>query len=463
MPQVDFPQTRAALPRTVSEGVPAAPEGFALFNRQALAQLWYPTDTGDRLIYEEARVSGDNEGQLYASALTAMLQSGGARFPAGARLLDVVCEGHKLAMVEWETPGDTQERDLYTLLSASVNTLASLGAQAVAFRVNGRAAGLQGWPVGALLPSDGDLTGMWARLQLESGLDKCTRYAFIYRAALDAGSVVAELAELTLTRGEEAAAALTALRRPSNLPGTYSAFPADDGADRGAPQWESDALRLNMDANLLAMLESETIRPWQMYAATACTLLALLPEAEGVEIHVGNARVGRMETGRYQVSFDDGTMRWEDFAPVRACQFTVYEPTPDGRLEAVPRYILAREGDNALSLLNQVFSGPQSWEEGLSPIAPDDLKAESDILGLAMDGTEARVNLAPSFRRKCAELDEAQERCLVYAMVNTLCGLRNVRRVRFYVDGEPSDAFVSEISFLSPLMYNEGLARSAEE
>ena len=185
-----------------------------------------------------------------------------------------------------------------------------------------------------------------------------------------------------------------------------------------------------------------------MYAAAACTLLAFLPEAETVEIYVGNARVGRMDTGSGQIHFEGGLMRWDSFAPVRACAATVYLPGEDG-LTPSPRFLPAAECSRPLALLEQVFSGEAT--------VPRNLRAEEDILGLSVEEGEVRVNLAPSFRQKCSALSPSQERALVYAMVNTLCGLRDVRQARFYLDGQAAEVFVSEISFLSPLMYNEGL------
>ena len=93
-------------------------------------------------------------------------------------------------------------------------------------------------------------------------------------------------------------------------------------------------------------------------------------------------------------------------------------------------------------------------------MAPDTVSAEDDILGVSLSGREARVNLSSDFITKCAGLSAQSERNLIYAMVDTLCGIRDVSRVRFYVDGRVKETFLSEISLLSPLYYNEGMAQS---
>ncbi len=460
LPKVDLSQDTAALPTADLTQVSEAPLGYTPGVRSAEATIWYPGETGDRLVRQTFRVEGSNESQIYAAALQRMLVLGRGRFAEGAELLSAESTGDRLAVVEWRVTEDTGDRALFALLMSTVNTLGELGVEAVSFRVNGRAARVLGWPLGAVSPSGGDLTGLWARYMLENDEDECVRQALVYRAALDGGSIAPELVEVRLTREGEIRALLTALRETSGLSGAFAAFPSEESAVKGDPTWLGDgALRLTMDANLLAMLETETIRPWQMYACAACTLLAFLPEAETVEIFVGNARVGRIESPNEPLTFEDGAMRWEHFARIRSRAVTVYLAAGD-RLAPVTRFMTGGAESNPLTRLSQVLSGPQLWETGAFRVVPDTVSAEDDILGVALEGQEARVNLSREFIEKCSGLTPQGERNLIYAMVDTLCGIRGVTRVRFYIDGETSETFLSQISLLSPLYYNEGMARS---
>ncbi len=460
LPRVDLSRDVAALPTADLSQVPEAPVGYTPVSRSADAVIWYPGETGDRLSQQTYKVEGASESELYRAALERMLALGGARFPEGAALLGAESTGDSLAVVDWQVADGAGERAVFALLMASANTLGGLGAEAVSFRVNGRAARVLGWPLGAVTPPGGDLTGLWARYMLESDEDECVRQALVYRAAMDGGSVAPELMEVRLAREGEIRALLSALREDSGLSGTFSAFPSDEGAVREDPAWLGDGvLRLTMDANLLAMLETETIRPWQMYACAACTLLSFLPEAETVQIYVGNARVGRIESPNEPLTFEDGAMRWEHFARIRSRAVTVYLAAGD-RLAPVTRLMTGGAESNPLTRLSQVLSGPQVWETGAFRVAPDTVSAEDDILGVSLSGREARVNLSSDFITKCAGLSAQSERNLIYAMVDTLCGIRDVSRVRFYVDGRVKETFLSEISLLSPLYYNEGMAQS---
>ena len=69
----------------------------------------------------------------------------------------------------------------------------------------------------------------------------------------------------------------------------------------------------------------------------------------------------------------------------------------------------------------------------------------------------ALVNLSGNFYRSCQRLSEKAERNLVYALVNTLCALPPVDKVRFFIDGQTVDALVTSICLRSALLPNPGI------
>jgi spore germination protein GerM len=69
----------------------------------------------------------------------------------------------------------------------------------------------------------------------------------------------------------------------------------------------------------------------------------------------------------------------------------------------------------------------------------------------------ALVNLSGNFYRSCQQMNEQAERNLVYALVNTLCGLDPVRKVRFFIDGQSVDALVTAVSLRGALLPNPGI------
>ena len=67
------------------------------------------------------------------------------------------------------------------------------------------------------------------------------------------------------------------------------------------------------------------------------------------------------------------------------------------------------------------------------------------------------AHVSANFYRACQSLSAQDERCVVYAMVNTLCTLRDVRAVRFYVEGVAAETLAGNIYLRSPLRPNPGL------
>lgn len=452
VPQANQPQIQATLPPVDLKNIPEAPENCEAVSREAQARIWYPNEAGSQLIYEEHAVSGESQLQLCRLAIDAMLEKGKDRFPGQTKLIQVEYLGDDLAIVDWTLDKRAAEQSIYSLLVCCANTLGSLDVQAVAFRINGAAAQLQGWPVGALTPADSDIHSLWGRLTLESTQTECDRYALIFRAAADGEHIVPELVKVHLKRDQELQALLQAMRSKSGQPGLSKAFPSSTRALSNASLWKGEKIvSLHFDANVLAILQTENIRSSQMYAAAACTCLAFFGQAEGVEMYVSNAQVVRMDK---DLSFEDGIMHWQDLASLRAQTASVYLSNGLGSLTAQPRFFTDDNASDPSVLLEMVLSGPASWEKDIYGVSPDSMPSNW-LLGVSLVGREARVNLSRRFQTACAKMTAAQERDLIYSMVNTLCQLRDVEMVRFYVEGRALEVFVNEISFLSPLRENQ--------
>ena len=76
---------------------------------------------------------------------------------------------------------------------------------------------------------------------------------------------------------------------------------------------------------------------------------------------------------------------------------------------------------------------PDSRDQGVPWHYGDPLREQRHLIA----GT-ALVDLSETFRAACQGMGQAEERNMVYAMVNTLTEMDGVTRVRFYVNGEPS-------------------------
>jgi spore germination protein GerM len=96
------------------------------------------------------------------------------------------------------------------------------------------------------------------------------------------------------------------------------------------------------------------------------------------------------------------------------------------------------------------------YESGVEAVAPQGT-GKADIEGVRIEEGVALVNLSGNFYRSCQQMGEQAERNLVYALVNTLCGLDPVHKVRFFIDGQSVDALVTAISLRGSLLPNPGI------
>lgn len=170
--------------------------------------------------------------------------------------------------------------------------------------------------------------------------------------------------------------------------------------------------------------------------ATLCyTLTSFIPGLDGVIVNIGGEAVTEMELPDGSAwSSPTGRMTREDFTVFAADLCTLYYPLADGSgLRAVPRAIAQRLRTQPRALLRALMETPE--EAGLAAALPAGV-TDADILGIQLRDDAALVNLSSAFAAACAGMDEAAERDMIYAMVNTLTELEGVRRVYFYVGGE---------------------------
>ena len=120
---------------------------------------------------------------------------------------------------------------------------------------------------------------------------------------------------------------------------------------------------------------------------------------------------------------------------------------------AVPWY----EAPNAHYLLCQLMKGPDFYDagaNGLKAVMPPSC-GEGDILGTSYaENGVAAVNFTARFQTLCKDMTAAEERLMVYAMVNTLTELENIHEVCFFVDSKQPDHFASVISLPGTFLRN---------
>ena len=157
--------------------------------------------------------------------------------------------------------------------------------------------------------------------------------------------------------------------------------------------------------------------------------------------------------------FSDGLMKRGDFSFFLLDYATLYFADGDGKLQRVSRPVPYYAAANVRALVDQWMAGPQSYDSpaGLSPVAPQGLR-DADLLGAAYKRGVLLLNFSAQLQALSQGMDAAQERLMIYSLVNTLCALRGVTRVALFVMGEQPDSLAGAVYLPGEFLPNLDLA-----
>lgn len=202
-----------------------------------------------------------------------------------------------------------------------------------------------------------------------------------------------------------------------------------------------------------------------MMAALTYTLTGFVPGISGLTVYIGEELVtaivpnGVYEGAGEAINFANGVMRRSDFSRFLLANCTLYLGDGAGHLRAVQRPIPYYETRSARYLLNCLMQGPQSVDSvDAQAVIPGDL-GDADLLGVGLKDGVMLLNFAQRFASAAVDLDETAERLLVYAVVNTLCGLPAVRSVCFFINGAQPETLSGKIYLPGQFLKNGSLVR----
>lgn len=201
-----------------------------------------------------------------------------------------------------------------------------------------------------------------------------------------------------------------------------------------------------------------------MMASVALTMTTFLPNVEGVTITIGSetirslAPTGLAEGGAQQIVFENGLMRREQFSRFLLGLVSLYFSGPDGRLMRVERSLPYYQTQNIRALFQQLLSGPDAAEtmRQLRPTLPANVR-NADLIGFTAEKDTVLLNFSQDFIAACAGLTREEEQRMVYSLVNTLCSLRGIRRVRFFIMGEQPDTFAGSLYLPGEFLFNPSI------
>lgn len=360
------------------------------------------------------------------------------------------------------------EQELTWMRAAIANTLVGNdGIEYANVLIGGKEESALGLPSGALVGTDGNLTALWAQQQadqerfLQAG-GHLARNVTLYFASADGKFLLPEVRAVKFTDENYARELVGQLASG----GAHGAVLPDVQVLAGEPTIDTleDGRRvvtLSLSGEFEALLKEKGIAPAAAYGSLTLTLCRFVPEIDGLRILIGGAPLRSVDLAERQILTEGGVVSPDDFDGQIGAVAQIYlTDHTTGKLRAVER---AMERDAVLSpriLIEQVLNGPSAYDSGALAVAPEGV-GKADIEGVRIQDGIALVNLSGNFYRCCQRLSEFEERNLVYAIVNTLCALTRVDKVRFFVEGASIDTLGTSICLRSALMPNPGIVAGA--
>lgn len=458
------------------EKIPAAPTGDSRSESSARVSLYFISADQKQLTPLSRTMLVKGEDTLTERTLKRLLDAEDSG-PAG--LMPVAPAGTRVEWIE-QSQGvvtlsltmDALKLDAPAMCwmeAAIADTLTALnGIRYVNVLIDGKAESATMIPAGTLSRTDLNLTALWTqrqdddeRLDADPALAAIGRDATLYFAGWSGDRMLPEVRPITLNTHEFAEVLIEELRKgPRGTAQAHAVLP-QDARLKYAPDIDMlddgrRVLKLAFEGDLFALLKRDGLSAWQMFGALSLTLCRFIPELDGLRIWVGDdtSLVTKLTDGVRRYSFPDGVVSPDMFEVGRVAR--LYFAGADGALTAVDRLVDQYSAVSPRALLEQLIDGPLVFDGGAKPVMPDGV-ADADLLGIRIEERTALVNLSSNFYRLCQGLTPDEERNLIYAMVNTLCELDFVNRVRFYVAGATVDTLTRDIFLRGALLPNPGL------
>lgn len=318
-------------------------------------------------------------------------------------------------------------------------------------------------PVGVMRNADASIAVNMARYEAEGkNGEPVVRSGALYFPAASGIWMLSEEREMTFEDGDYAGVLIDELEKgpaDGNLCVSIAPGAAGDGFTAGDVYVSPQGLRL-MDVSMSGAYRDEMalrgIADWQLAASAVMTLCSFVPSLDGVRILVDDELMTGISIKGTEIIFEDGVMVRSMFDVHAGNTQTLYFPVDSGLLRRTERAVSPRMANSPRSAILQLISGPSVRDEGAAACMPEGVTAD-DVLGVAVRDKVCIVNMSANFYRLCQTLDSAQERALVYSVVNTLCEMDGIDAVSILIEGEKIGTLSNDIYPGAQLMPNYGI------
>lgn len=410
----------------------------------------------------------DDPAQAIVQALLSASEDGMTNpFPQGTRVLSVEHTGGVVTVdLSIDAYNVSAAQELLWMDAALANTLGALeDVEYVNMLIGGRKYSLDGLGMGAQDVNNANVTLLWTHsrteldyLEQDDSSLVLQRKAIVYYPALSDGSLLPVSVDIAYTQNGEADALITALSiAPDRVGGVCAAYavPPQYAISTVVTEDGRRVLKINFTAESWSTIQQN--KPGMACAATALTLVSFVPEIDGVAFCADDMLITEFDLQGETLTPDTGILTRETLRSRIGDAVELYYASADSNLlTRVTRVLSPMVERYPRTLLSLLMQGPAASDAAVSAF-PEGITTE-DILGISLQNGVMQVNLSANFYRLCQPLDGDAERKLVYAIVNTLCGLEDVEAVQFFVEGEQAEVLSESIYLRVPLMPNPGLA-----
>lgn len=457
-----------------SDQIPEAPQGDATADRTVRITLQYVGEE-QQLVPVSRTVRLNNGDSLVGEAVRRLLEEPGVRdvmriAPEGTQLLWSEHSQNVLTVNLSSEALNLSAQELVEMRAAVANTLCGLGnVDYVNVLIGGQDESALSLPTGTLSQTDGNLAALWAQRladeeRVNAGSDgtvQLERDVTLYFSAPGSDYLLPEVRHVRFSSDNYALQVVNELALGSQT--ARDVLPREGQMLTSAPHIETleDGRRvilLNFDGMLPSLMERDGLSFGRLYAALTLTLCRFVPEIDALMVQVGGVAVESVVLDGREILFEQGIMSPEQFEGCVGRMARLYFANEQGGLSAVERTMDLAGAVSARALLEALIDGPVAGEESVRDVMPDGI-SHADILGIRLEENVALVNLSSNFYRCCQSMGREEERNLIYAMVNTLAGLDNVAKVRFYVEGQAIDTLAEYIYLRGELLPNWGIVR----
>lgn len=360
----------------------------------------------------------------------------------------------------------TDQTELLRYLSIANTLLCIEGVEAVNILTGGRSDAVCSLPTGVFTQINEAFSAQYAQLQSERE-DFLTRKAASLKRSVtlyfpsENGFFLPELRNLEFNDSNYASVILDALTAgPSESPLCFSPIPSGNEILVNSPIVRvNDAgeriLELYFSPMLPNYLAFSGMPLWQFYGSIVLSMCSFMPELDGVIMYIESAPIADYGIGERIIHFNDSIMRRSDFSSMIGSSAALYFTDAEDKLTRVEYPLPQSSAASPKGLLSAMID--THAPEGLTSVFPSEIYGD-DLLGVRLDSGIAIVNLSGSFYALCQDLSAAEERSLVYGMVNALCELPEIGAVRFLVEGLPVENLCRNIYLKTFLLPDPGAA-----